>query len=298
MTIGVIRVGRMAGERMEVLRRLEEERTVDRVVEWLVREEDLIRPELHDITHQLTAELSVLFIAVPGIYAYHLATKSLRFGLDTFLGRSAVPSIADCKALAALAEEAGVELGISRITRFHSFLDAIPRDWRASSLAVLHESESQDQFAFQQMIEDAVDLCCNLAGMGEVRKIESQLVQRNRAQPGSLMLGFRFQNGTYAQIQLRQGIEQPRYSLYAGGGSFELDVDLNEHTLRVRSSSDYENDIPRIAFESKPLPKTNLIERETRAFLYNLANNQPVPVSIEDGLQTLQLVEKVREGLR
>ena len=297
----VIRVEGMAEERIAVLRRLTEVRVdplVEEVREIVVGEEDLLHSEYTDNVIASLDGVRVLFVAVPGAYATHIAKSALRQGMHTFLGRSAAPSIAECQSIAALSEEAGVEAGISRIMRFHPFLSALPENWRANALTVRHERQRWDLKQFRQMMEDAVDLCCNLAGTGDVRKIEAQQIQNQQKLPGSLMIGFRFQNGTYAQIQLRHGVLESRYEVYAGGSSMEFEMNLLNNTLHVRNTSAGENDKGKFAFESQSLPNCDLIEQETITFLDSIASQKSVPVSIMEGLQTLQLIEGIRRALR
>ena len=93
---------------MAVLRQLEEERSlIHETTEHLVDEEDLSDPGFLEQLSGLIKDAHVLFVAVPGAYATHLAVQALRMGVHTFLGRSAAPSIAECKMIAALGEEAG-----------------------------------------------------------------------------------------------------------------------------------------------------------------------------------------------
>lgn len=295
MNIGIVRVEEMAVARMAVLQAW---RGAGGIREVVVTEEMLMQPALPLAVEKGIAGAEVVFIAVPGAYSAPLARQALRLGKHIFLGRAALPAMADCKALVALGEEAGVELGISRLMRFHPFLKLLPAAWRATALAVHHDTITHHPAHFQQMLEDAIDLCCNLAGTGEVRRVEAQLVQNEPAHPGSLMVGFRFQNGTYAQIQLRQGVARGKQLVYAGGRSFELEADLANHAFFTRHPSDRENDSGRFAFESHPLSQVNLVEIETTRFLNALTEKKPVPVSVLDGLQTLRLIETIRKNLR
>ena len=112
------------------------------------------------------------------------------------------------------------------------------------------------------------------------------------------MIGFRFQNGTYAQIQLRHGAMESHYEVYAGGSSMEFEMNLLNNTLHTRNTSARENDTGRFAFESRTLPHCDLIEKETITFLESIASQKTVSVSIMDGLQTLQLIEGIRKALR
>ncbi len=300
MSCGVIRVDEMAVERVAVLRGLVDKGVIEALQDVVVTEEELVNGGMQQL--EMMTDAGVVFVAVPGKYAGQLTTHALRLGKHVFLGRAALPGISECKEMAALGEEAGVELGISRLMRFHPFLQRLPAGWRATALSVCEDSQDHDAVQFQQMLEDAIDICCNLAGTGEVRKVEAQLVKNGPAHPGSLMVGFRFQNGTYAQIQLRQGVARPRHIIYAGGGSFEIEVDLIGPAFFIRhqagTENKAENESARLAFESESLPRINLVEKETTAFIRALTQRIPVPVSIFDGLQTLRLVEAIRKNLR
>ena len=298
MKVGVVRVDEMAEDRIAVLQRLSERGEIASWEELVVTEDLLVQQEDQGSVRGVIESVDVVFIAVPGGYACQLATRALYLGRHVFLGRTALPTLGECKSLAALAEEAGAEIGISRPMRFHPLFQLLPDEMRATSLALHHASKTYDAVRFQQMLEDAIDMSCTLAGTCEVLKIESQQVQNSPVHPGSLMVGFRFQNGTYAQIQLRQGVPFYHHTIYAGGGSYELDADLISHVLHVRRLGENENDSSRLAFESHTLPCNDLIEKETTLFLSALAENKPAPVSIFDGLKTLRLVEGIRHNLR
>ena len=296
MKAGVIRTENMAEERLHGLYMLaEEKRLVSEIEELRVSEGELSDPRFFKELDSSFENLDVLFVAVPSAYAFHVATTAIRLGMHVFLGRSAGPSIAECLEIAALGEEAGVEVGISRMMRFHPFWAHKSDDWRVSALSLLHHETGL--IDFQQMLEDAVDLCCSLAGTSEVRGVDAQLIQYDRQYPSCLITGLRFQNGVYAQIQLRQGVGHEAHVVYAGG-SFELELDLKQNVLMMRTGDAGENERARSAFESHSLQPENLIEIETVAFLKALSAHQPAPITIVDGMQTLRVVEAIRKNLR
>ncbi len=296
--VGVIRVDGMAIERVAVLEQLAREGAIEDVRVHDVTEADLADAVFLEALPDQLKDVQTVFAGVPSAYTTHLANAALKAGVHTFLGRSAVPSLSECKALAALAEEAGAEVGISRVMRFHPFLDMLPDGWRASAITVRHSEQGHDRTAFQQMLEDAVDLCCSLAGTGEVRRIEAQLVQRSRRYPVCLLVSIRFQNGTYAHLELKQDDRTNTHHVYAGGGGFEIDADLEQQQIYRSRSVGEENEVLSNAFDNKNFRLQDLIATETIAFLASLRDRKPVPISIMDGLQTLRLVENIRKKLR
>ena len=298
MKVGVIRVAGMAVERVAALEALQQAGALDAVDVRDVSEASLADGTILVTLPDWLKDLQVVFAGIPGAYVPHLANAALRAGVHTFLGRAAVPSISECKALATVAEEAGVEVGVSRVMRFHPFREMLPATWRTTAITMRHCKTDQDPAGFQQMLEDAVDLCCSLAGTGEVRKIEAQLVQQNRRYPVCLLAGLRFQNGTYAQLELRQGAEQKVHTVYAGGGGFEFEADFNQQQIYLSRTAGEENEVESSAFDEKKFRLQDLIATETIAFLASLREKKPVPISIMDGLQTLRLVESIRKKLR
>ncbi|MEM8486262.1 MAG: hypothetical protein AAF564_11985 [Bacteroidota bacterium] len=298
MRVGVIRVEQMAVERVAVLQKLAKAGELEEVRVLEVPEPALADGVVLDTLHEQLQDFHAVFVGVPGVYTPHLANAALKAGVHIFLGRSAVPSLSECTALAALAEEAGVEVGLSRIMRFHPFLEALPAAWRTAAITLHHSVTAVDATAFQQMLEDAVDLCCSLAGTGEVRKIEAQLVQRSRRFPVCLLVGIRFQNGTYAHVELKQGSRENAHSVYAGGGGFEIEADFEQQQIYRSRAASQENEALSNAFDKKNFRLQDLIATETIAFLASLRDRKPVPISIMDGLQTLRLVENIRKKLR
>ncbi len=295
MKVGVLRVAGMAVERVTALKQAD---ALDAVEVLDVSESALSDGTILGILPDWLKDLHAIFAGIPGAYVPHVVNVALRAGVHTFLGRAAVPSLSEYKALATLAEEAGVEVGVSRVMRFHPFREMLPAAWRTTAITMRHCKKGQDVTGFQQMLEDAVDLCCSLAGTGEVRKIEAQLVQRSRRYPVCLLAGLRFQNGTYAQLELKQGAQQNVHTVYAGGGGFEFEADFNQQQIHLSRAAGQENEVASSAFDEKKFSLQDLIATETIAFLASLRERKPVPISIMDGLQTLRLVESIRKKLR
>lgn len=217
-------------------------------------------------------ELDVLFVAVPTAEHYAVAEAAAKQGVHVFLEWPPATSLRECEALAGLAEEAGVEAGVSRPLRFHPGVAARPPEWRATLVLVRYESIGSSP-ALMHRLADAVDLSCALARSSSVQRIDAEAVRQGAAWPEVMALGLRFHNGAYAQVVLRQRAGEDVAHLYAASTDIQLDVDL------------------------APVAASPL-RAETEAFLGAVAERRPAPVSVLDGLHTMRIVERVMGKLR
>lgn len=247
-----------------------------------------------EVLDDLLAGLDVLFVAVPTAEHYAVAEAATKQGVHVFLSWPPATSVRECEAMVRLAEEAGVEVGVSRPLRFHGALSVLPASWRAELIG-LQFDRTEAGPGLNRCLADAVDLCCTLAGSSNVQRIDAEAVRSGRAWPEALACGLRFHNGTYAQVVLRQGARTAREQLYAAGAGVELEADLAGGAAYVRQCREGGVDG---AFEPVPLPPASLLAVETRAFLQAVAARRTVPVSVLDGLHTMRLVERIMGKLR
>ena len=247
-------------------------------------------------------DLDIAFISVPLIHTFQLAKHAIREGTHVFLDWHSSPSLREFEELAYLAEEAGVEIGVSRPMRFHPLFDRLPPNRAASAISIQHDLTEHSSRLFQQSLEEAVDLCCCYAIHGDARKLDAQLVRSTLSSPDTLLAGVRFHNGVYAHIQIRLGVFSPRYSLFASGVGFHIDVDLirgaMQSNLRKPIIDSKENAYERPAFELSDTPEVDLIESEIQSFTEGITLDKPILNSILNALQTMRLLEKLRGCLR
>lgn len=229
--------------------------------------------------------LDAVFIATPASGHYRIAEAAAKRGVHIFLERPPQTSVRECAALVRLAEEAGVEVGVSRPLRFHAAFAALPAGWRPRLIAL--EQPLAGNAAWPAPLAEALDVCCALAQSSSIRRIDAEAVRGRGARPEAVAFGLRFHSGTYAQVSLRcDGAGR----LFAAGPDLHLEVDLDGSAVRVRQGGD--------AFEPAAAAAPPPIEAETRAFLAALRAGQPAPVSALDALHTMRLVERLMQQLR
>ncbi len=246
----------------------------------------------------LLAGVQVVFIGISPAFSFQVAQRALRAGVHVFMEWQAMPSLTECEEMGQLAEEAGVEVGVSRPGRFHPLFDRLNDGLHASLMTIHHDLPGADPILFKQSLDDAVDLCCCFTGTCDIRRVEAQILRGSSARPEVLLAGLRFQNGAYAQVQIRQQVPASAYVTFVAGPGFQIEANLQENTGYVRQSDSDENAAAGVAFETLKWPAFNPIQKETTAFLKALDRGLPAPVSLIDGYRTLRLVEAIRKNLR
>lgn len=229
--------------------------------------------DLARVADLVPPDVEVLF-CTDGVRHYAQLSEIAQRGMHLFLEWPPASSVAECLALAALGEEAGVEIGVSRPLRFQT----LPmEEVRSAHMAVVSIDQSFDvagRGRWKRALEDAVDLALLFARDASPRRIDAAVARSEERFPLSMSAGIRFHNGTYVHLSLRH---EPRrdstMKIHLAGSGFAVDIDASA----ARGEG---------------------LHRETHAFLDAVAANRPVPVSVSDALQTIRLVERLMERLR
>ena len=253
-----------------------------RVLDWTDPDPDAVPPD------ELFDDTDVAFVTVPTASHYHVAQAAARHGVHLFLEWPPATSIRECESIVQLAEEAGVEVGISRPLRFHPLFDALADDQRVHLIVLRQEVDTNTPAFWPPRCADALDLCCALARSHSIQRIDAEAVPRHAAWPEAIAFALRFHSGTYAQVSLYRRQQPGDDLLYVAGADMQLESDLDGSTLHGRPT-------PSGAATAN---RRSPIERETDAFLDAIATGQIPPVTVLDGLHTMRLVERLMEQLR
>ncbi len=228
----------------------------------------------------------VAFITVPTGAHFRMAEAAAKRGVHAFLEWPPATSLRECEAMIHLAEEAGIEVGVSRPLRFHPLFETLPKAGRPSVIVLTLPAREADARPWPPRLADAVDLCTALARSGSAQRIDAEAVRGAGERPEAVAFTLRFHNGVLAQAALGRFPPDRRASVYVAGGGFHRTFDLED---------------PENAGASEALDRPGLASpeaAETHAFLTALAAKRPPPVSLLDGLHTMRLVERLMERLR
>ncbi len=249
--------------------------------------DDLAPPGLDAFLDQTEA----VFITVPTGAHFRMAEAAAKRGAHAFLEWPPATSIRECEAMLHLAEEAGVEVGVSRPLRFHPLFAALPSGWQPSVIALTVRVGEADPRPWPHRLADAVDLCAALARSGSAQRIDAEAVRGVGARPEAVAFTLRFHNGALAQVCLGRFPLDHRATVYVAGGDLHHTFDLRE-----AAGEGAENAGTSGALESPASLSPEAME--TDAFLTALAEQRPPPVTLLDGLHTMRLVERLMERLR
>lgn len=208
--------------------------------------------------------LDLIFIGVPPSERFEAASSALRGGANVFLEWPPTTSIRECARLVRLAEEAGLEVAVSRPLR----MGVRDVSWRPRLISM--EIEGADSIT--HALADAVDLACALARSGSVQRVEAEAVYDDDRVPVAAGLSVRFHNGAFAQALIRPGGASQGVRLFASTSGREIERIVNVDAVALAE--------------------------ETRGMLRAVEEGQPPPLSALDALQTLRIVERVQGVLR
>lgn len=226
-------------------------------------------------------DVHILFVGVPRADRFQIASQAARSGTHIFLEWPPATSIRECSALVRLAEEGGLECGVSRPFRFCPLLSSVGDDWRANVVSLtlhgdIHALEDgASQIAYPRLthvMADAVDLSCALVGSSSVRRVDAEVARDESLQPDATLFSLRFHSGAYAQVFIRLNGTTARPTIYASGNGVHL-----EGTVTALDEA---------------------LRHETSAFVTAVAEGRPVPVTALDALHTMRIVERLQGLLR
>jgi predicted dehydrogenase len=231
------------------------------------------RADTADLLAALPLDTAVVFSG--GVIPHYvLLTEIARRGVHLFLDWPPASSATECRTLAELAREAGVEIGVSRPLRFHRWSSGGEPFAHVDVVSVQQLRDVRVPGEWKRALEDAVDLALFFARGASPRRIDAAVARSEGRLALVTLAGIRFHNGTYAQIEVRHVEEaDPSTALSLGGAGRAVDGDLSG----TRDAG---------------------IRLETLAFLEAVRANRPPPVTVLDALQTLRLMERLMERLR
>ncbi len=264
--IGLIGGGREARNLYAALRTLYPDRSIARFSESTLDVPDA----------RLAAwmrELEVAFIATPPAERFRVTEIALREGVHCFVAWPPAPALQDLERLSRLAEEARVEVGVSRPLRFHPVLQDVWKSTPPELLVYRQQVGGHGVVPWHARLAEAVDLCCALACSSSVLRIEGEAIRGGPTWLEAVAFGLRFHSGTYAQVLMWRDGGDTTPELYLARTGWH-------RWLRLEA-------------EDEPPHRA-----EVAAFLQALAGHQPAPVSLLETMQVLRIIERLMSRLR
>lgn len=309
LKIGLLGAGKRGVRRLEALK------TLERGVAGFVDEDPKVRTQVVNqfrlvekaSAGELFAECEIVFIAAPTESRFSLAKEAIGKGTNVFLEWPVSANIEESMQLAKLADEAGVEIGVSRPLPISAILVSSPINWqpRIVSVSLSGGPFSKDEpspvssLIWTSRLAGVIDLCFALAGSRSIQTVDAEADREAGGLLRTVAFSLRFRNGCLAQCHVRQrdraSDPEDRFELAASGSSMSLSARSFDGPVCVERT----DRSPRFEVGAEDGGEvTPHLRNETDSFLRAIGEGRRVPFSIHDALHVAQSVERLMERLR
>ena len=220
------------------------------------------------------------------------AARAVGEGAHAFVLWPPAADAREAEALAARAEEAGVEVGLARPLGAAA-LAGVPDGWAARLVTLTVVARAGGPLAragWDRLLAGAVGVCAALADAQDAGRLDA-VAERDGGAVRAVALAGRFETGAYAQAVVRVSDHAPAddVALYASRPGSRVEARSLDGPLCVEAGGR--------AAPLRPLAGDPLVD-QVAAFGEAVASGRPAPYGLAAGLTALRVVERVRDRLR
>jgi predicted dehydrogenase len=251
----------------------------------------------------LAGKVELATVASPGVTHHEIASALLRAGIDVLLEKPMAATLAEARALAALAAERGRILQIGHLERFnpavkhlHSIVKA-PRFVECHRLAPFTERGIDVDVVLDLMVHD-LDVILSLAP-SEVASLEAAgvAVLTDRIDLANARIHFRsglIANLTSSRVAARR---ERKIRFFQPDAYISVDYEARRIQLYRKSPAPPGAQFPVISGEQIEFGEGDPLADEVKSFVEAVrARSQPA-VTPEDGLRVMELSERIRTAM-
>lgn len=256
-------------------------------------------------------------IVTPTLTHYDLAAKALRKSKHVFIEKPITQTVEEAKSLLTLAEEADVKVQVGHVERFNpafqaavSYLDN-PMFIETHRLAQFNPRGTDVPVVLDLMIHD-IDAILSIV-KSEVRRVSASGVAVVSETPDIANARIEFDNGCVANLTAsRISMKNMRKSRFFQKDAY-ISVDFLEKELEIVQMENVVGEAgpfdmvlemgegkpsKKILFDKPKVNESNAIKEELRTFALAIMNEEPTIVSLEDGMNALQVATVILNKLK
>ena len=266
----------------------------------------------HDSLPDTLIRSQSLIIAAATTAHYDIALDAIYQGRHVFIEKPIAASSEEGREIVESAEETGIKLQVGHIERFNpAFLavkdkDLNPKFIEVHRLAAFNPRGTDVAVVMDLMIHD-LDIILKLA-KSPLKDLHASGVEVVSAGIDIANARLIFESGLVANVtasrlsakkmrKMRLFQQDGYISLDFATGQAEMfelaDGDVSPAGGFVLGAIDQGVHKRNIIYKKPPVPEVNAILEEQKAFVNAIINDQPVPVTGEEGLAALELCEKI-----
>jgi predicted dehydrogenase len=247
----------------------------------------------------LFGRVDCVSIAVPTQFHYAVARDFLSHGIDVLLEKPMTVTAAEGRGLVELAARQQRILQVGHLERFNPALRSLsgiltsPRFIECNRVAPFVERGTDVDVVRDLMIHD-LDVILSLV-RSPVTSIEAFGVPVLTSEPDIANARLRFASGCIADVTASRVALKRERKMRVFQPDTYLVVDYGEHRIRIcrREPGAQPGALATITFEEREVGGEDALEEEIRAFLQAVRSRSKPIVSGEDGLQALEMAERI-----
>ena len=318
LKIGVLGAGHLGKIHLNCIKQVDEYDLVgfyDPVEETARQVEDEMNIKSFDSIDSLIDAVDVVDIVTPTVRHFECATKALQKRKHVFIEKPIVATPDEAHALKELADEAGVKVQVGHVERFNpafiaaeSFIGE-PLFIEAHRLALFNPRGTDVPVVLDLMVHD-LDILLTIV-KSPVARISASGVSIVSPTPDIANVRIEFENGTVANLTAsRLSMKNMRKTrIFQKDAYITVDfLDKKAEIFRIHDEVDESNPLSmtltlangidkQITFQMPEIQPINAIKRELESFHDAIVHNTTPLVSIDDGINVLQLAYRILDAV-
>ncbi len=247
----------------------------------------------------LFGQVDCVSIAVPTQFHHAVARDFLSHDIDVLVEKPLTATAAEGHELVTLADQHQRILQVGHLERFNPALRSLtgiltaPRFIECQRVAPFVERGTDVDVVRDLMIHD-LDVILSLV-RSPVTSIEAFGVPVLTSEPDIANARLRFASGCIANVTASRVALKRERKMRVFQPDTYLVVDYGEHRIRIcrREPGAQPGALPNLTFEEREVGGEDALEEEIRAFLQAVRDRSQPVVSGQDGLQALEIAERI-----
>lgn len=275
---------------------------------------------VNNTPEELTGKINTAIIVTPTSTHFEIANKTISNDINTFIEKPVTDTTAEAEKLLALSRTKKIKIQIGHIERFNAAILALDSYNLAPMFIETHRlaqfnPRGTDVSVIQDLMIHDIDIILNLV-KSKVKSIDANGVAIITDKIDIANARIKFENGCVANITASRISLNKMRKMRLFQKSAYISIDFLQNTSEVFRLGDgktgNENSIAltefnqgektvRIYYEKPPVKEVNSMKYEMNKFLDSIIKDEEPIVTLEDGLQALEvaneIVEKIEAGI-
>lgn len=265
------------------------------------------------IAEELIQSVDAIDIVAPTTLHFDLCEMAIRNGKHVFVEKPITNTVEEAKTLVKLVEEAHIKFQVGHVERFNPAFLALkgmelkPMFIEVHRLAEFNPRGTDVSVILDLMIHD-IDIVLSIV-QSTINRISASGVAVMSNTPDIANVRIEFHNGCVANLtSSRISLKKMRkMRLFQKDAYIGIDfLDKKTEIIKIKSPEDagkFTLDIDTndgkktIAIDNPEIKQSNAIRMELEMFRDAILQNKPVPVSVIDGLQALEVAHQILQKI-